>query len=92
MIQHIAQQPVISDANKAVDPSKLRKTCKDFESLFIAQILKSMRSAVASEGLVGNSNEGKIIQAMFDENLAISIANGGGMGIGNLLYQQLTER
>jgi flagellar protein FlgJ len=92
MIQTIEQRPAVSDAHRAVEQSNLKKVCKDFESLFIAQILKSMRSSVASEGLIGNSNEGQIIQAMFDENLAIGIANGGGIGIGNLLFQQLQGR
>jgi flagellar protein FlgJ len=92
MIQNVEHGPAVSVTQRAFEQSKLKKVCKDFESLFIAQVLKSMRSAVASEGLIGNSNEGQIIQAMFDENLAISIANGGGMGIGDLLYQQLTGR
>jgi Rod binding domain-containing protein len=40
---------------------------------------------------LGNNNESKIIKAMFNENLAQEISRGGGMGLGNMLFESLKD-
>jgi flagellar protein FlgJ len=52
-------------------------------------MLKSMRNTVVEGGLLAKSNEGKIIDSMFDEKLGQEIANSGGIGIGKMLFEQL---
>jgi peptidoglycan hydrolase FlgJ len=69
----------------------LKRTCDEFESVFIQYILKSMRKTVSEVGVLGKSNESEMVTAMFDENLAISIAHAGGIGLGEVLYQQLRK-
>jgi len=54
-------------------------------------MLKSMRTAVSEDGLLGNNNESKIIQSMFDENLALGMAKGNGMGLGKMLFESLKD-
>ena len=71
---------------------KLRKACADFESLFLNYMLKSMRSSVPEGGITGQSEEGKMFQSMFDENLANEISSSGGLGLGDILLKQLSER
>lgn len=75
------------------DPRQLRleSACSEFESVFITYMLKSMRTAVTEDGLLGNSNESKIIQSMFDENLALGMAKGRGMGLGKMLFESLKD-
>lgn len=92
MIDATAPKSDPAELLKAASRSRLKKTCADFESLFITYMLKTMRSTAADEGIVGSSSEGKIIQSMFDENLARGIADGGGMGIAEILYQHLKDR
>ena len=46
-----------------------------------------MRSAVTEDGILENSNESQIIHSMFDENLAVAMAKGGGMGLGKMLFE-----
>jgi flagellar protein FlgJ len=70
---------------------KLKRTCSEFESLFITHMLKSMRSAVTEDGLLGNSNESRIVRSMFDENLALAMAEGKGMGLGKMLFESLKD-
>jgi Rod binding domain-containing protein len=41
---------------------------------------------------LGNTNESQIIKAMFNENLAQEIARGGGMGLGNMLFESLKDK
>ncbi|MBU0986443.1 MAG: rod-binding protein [Proteobacteria bacterium] len=90
-------KPVAPASTQAASPNdvfqaRLKKSCAEFESIFITHMLKSMRESVAEEGLLGNSNEGKIIQSMFDENLALGIARGGGMGLAKVLFEYLKGR
>ena len=89
MIKAIATPPNATIAPNDLRQAKLERTCSEFESVFITYMLKSMRTAVTEDGLLGNSNESKIIQSMFDENLAQAMAKGKGMGLGKMLFESL---
>ena len=85
---------MIQGATNAPDllrQEKLENACSEFESIFITYMLKSMRTAVTEDGLLGNNNESKIIRSMFDENLARGIATGKGMGLGKMLFETLKD-
>lgn len=72
--------------------ARLKQTCAEFESLFINYMLKSMRSTVPGGDFFGDKNGGEIVRSMFDENLSKKIANGGGIGMGQVLFEQLRDR
>lgn len=71
----------------------LRKVAQEFESLFLNQMLKAMRSAneVFAEGNFTNSNETKMYQDMHDQQLAVSMAKDKGMGLADVLVRQLSQ-
>jgi len=92
MIDNITAGVDASDLNQFQRQEKLRKACADFESLFLNYMLKSMRSSVPEGGITGKGEEGKMFQAMFDEKLADEIAGGGGLGLGEILLEQLGRR
>ena len=75
--------------DKDVREARLRRACLEFESLFVAHMLKAMRKTVSEGGAIGESNEGKIFKSMFDEKLALGIAQGGGIGLGEMLFEQI---
>jgi flagellar protein FlgJ len=87
-------EPTLGVVGQETGPGTLRlkRACSQFESLFIASMLKSMRKTVQAGGLIRESNEGKIYKSMFDEELALTIANSGGMGLGAMLFEQLKGR
>lgn len=75
-------------------PSKqsLKSATEDFEGMFISYLLKVMRSTVDSESSGGELSLGKdIYTEMFDSEIALSIARTRGLGIGEMMYQQLRE-
>lgn len=75
---------------KAKD-AQLEKACKDFESLFLNQLLTSMRKTIPKvEG--EESNEKEMYESMMDTELAKSWAQTDGIGLANVLYQQLKSR
>ena len=68
--------------------NRLKRTCAEFESIFIELLLKSMRRTVDEGGIVGGTNEDKIFKSMLDENLALGISRAGGIGLGEVLFKQ----
>jgi flagellar protein FlgJ len=72
------------------DPQALREAARQFEGLFTAMMLKSMREASLGSGL-GDSEETKTYQDMYDQQLALQLAHGKGLGLADMLMQQLTR-
>jgi peptidoglycan hydrolase FlgJ len=72
------------------DPAALREAARQFEGLFTAMMLKSMREASLGSGM-GDSEETKTYQDMYDQQLALQLAHGKGLGLANMLMQQLTR-
>ena len=90
MLKGIVPDPGLTGVNKDVSyNARLKKTCAEFESILITYMLKSMRETVVEDGILGNSNENKIFNSMFDEKLALEIARGGGIGLGKMLFEKL---
>jgi peptidoglycan hydrolase FlgJ len=72
------------------DPQALREAAQQFEGLFTAMMLKSMREASLGSGM-GDSEETKTYQDMYDQQLALQMAHGKGLGLADMLMQQLTR-
>jgi len=79
-------------AKEAPAAIRLRKTCAEFESLFIAYLMKSMRTTSSDSSFFGSKNSADIVKSMFDENVSKEIAKGGGIGLGRILFEQLNDR
>ena len=92
MVENIMAGTDVATRTQVQRQAKLRKACADFESLFLNYMLKSMRSSVPEGGIIGGSEEGKMFQTMFDEKLADQVASDGGLGLGEILLQQLGKR
>ncbi|MBK5536314.1 flagellar assembly peptidoglycan hydrolase FlgJ [Pseudomonas sp. TH08] len=76
-----------SDAN-------MRKVAQEFESLFLGEMLKSMRSATETLGQDNplNTPAAKQYQEMYDQQLAISMSReGGGIGLADVLMRQMSK-
>jgi len=73
------------------DPAALREAAQQFEGLFTAMMLKSMRESSLGGGL-GDSQETQTYQEMYDQQLALQMAHHGkGLGLADMLMQQLTR-
>lgn len=75
-------------AAKNEDAGSLEETAKQFESLFINMMLKSMREANVKSNLF-NSDQMQFNQEMFDQQLAINLGARKGLGIADMLIRQL---
>jgi peptidoglycan hydrolase FlgJ len=74
------------------DKVRLEKACKDFEAIILNQMLSAMRKTVPEGGLFEKSYGEKIYQSMSDEELSKNMAHNKGMGLGEMLFKQLTAK
>lgn len=84
----------LEKAKASKDDEALKKVCKDFESIFVNMMFKSMKQASQFEeddGLVEKSFGRGIFEEMRDDELAKKVAEGGGIGIANVMYRQLKK-
>ena len=77
---------------KAQSPEAVRKVAQQFESVFTKMVLSSMRQASSSVGdqLFG-SDQQQFYQGMFDDQLSVELTKGKGLGLADMLVQQLTR-
>jgi flagellar protein FlgJ len=71
-------------------PQALRAAAKQFESLFVSMVLKSMQKANFKDPLFGSS-QGNLYQQMYDDQVAAEISKGKGLGLADMLVQQLRQ-
>jgi len=76
-------------ADRSLREAKLRKAAQDFESLFMYKLLKSMRATVPESKDTGFGME--TMREITDEQLAIHLAQQGGIGLGDVLYESLQQ-
>ncbi|WP_434458051.1 flagellar assembly peptidoglycan hydrolase FlgJ [Stutzerimonas urumqiensis] len=73
----------------------VRKVAQEFESLFMNEMLKSMRAAtdVIAKDNPFNSQASKQYQDMYDQQLSVSLSKeGGGIGLADVLVRQLSKQ
>lgn len=72
--------------------ANLRQVAQEFESLFISEMMKAMRSAndVLADDLF-NSNESKTYRDMYDQQMSVSLSQGKGMGMADVLVRQMGQ-
>jgi len=72
---------------KKEELKKLESTCRDFESIFVYQIMKEMRKTVHKTGLVSGGWAEDVFSDMLDQERA----KGAALGLGDLLFAQLAQ-
>jgi len=71
--------------------SELYKVCQEFESIFIKQMLNSMRKTINKSGLLDGGVAEEIFEDMLYDKYALKMAQSAQFGISNLLYRQLSR-
>jgi len=70
------------------DPKALREAARQFESLFTQMLLKSMREASLNDAPF-DGEQTRFYQEMFDNQIALQLSKGRGLGLSELLTRQL---
>ena len=70
-------------------PDATREAAQQFEAVFIQMMLKSMRAASVSEGGIMDNDQSRMYLDLFDQQLALSMAKQGQMGLADQIVKQL---
>lgn len=73
------------------DDAKLKEACSDFESIFIKQMLDSMRKTVQKTGLTDGGYAEELYQDMLYDQYAEKMAQTAHLGVAELMYRQLSS-
>ncbi|GAA6134908.1 flagellar assembly peptidoglycan hydrolase FlgJ [Oceaniserpentilla sp. 4NH20-0058] len=90
----LASLNAINTLGREKEDEALKQVAHQFESMFVGMMLKSMRdaNAVFEEDNPLSSNESKFYRQMFDDQLALSMSQGEGIGLASSIYRQLKDQ
>jgi flagellar protein FlgJ len=87
---HIQQkQPV--KAGAAADPEAVSKTAKEFEAMFLGQMMQQMFAQVKTDGLFGGGHGEEMFRSLLVDQYAKEIAAGPGLGMSQAVERQLLK-
>lgn len=69
-------------------PQAIQETARQFEALFVQTMLKAMRDASPGDGM-GDSNQTEFYRDMYDQQMALHMVKGRGLGIADMLVSRL---
>ena len=70
---------------------KLKKLSKEFESFFFKEVISAMRKTVPKNELINGGHAEEIYKSMLDDNMAVHMADKGGSGIAEAMYDRLSK-
>lgn len=70
-------------------PEAVREAAKQFEAVFIQMMLKSMRDASPGDGGLMDSDQSQFYRDMFDQQLALILAQQGQLGLSDVIARRL---
>ncbi len=75
----------------AKDPQQgLKEAARQFETMFLQMVMKSMRDATPQDGLM-DSDQTRFYTTLLDQQLAQNLSSGKGLGFARLIEQQLGQ-
>lgn len=72
-------------------PEAIKEVAKQFESVFLTMVLKSMRQAKLAEGAM-DSKQSEFYRDMYDQQMALHLAGKPGVGLADLIAKQLSPK
>ncbi len=79
-----------SEFGKGASQKKMEKVARDFESVFINKLFESMRKGIPKSGLL-DSSAMDMYQSMLDQEMAKELSKQKGMGMGEMVYNDLNR-
>ncbi|MBK8872048.1 MAG: hypothetical protein IPN19_13700 [Elusimicrobia bacterium] len=71
---------------------RLKGACRDFEALFLHTLLREGRGNNSVSISRGDQNARTILNDMRDESISREMARSGGVGLGKVLYRELSKQ
>lgn len=74
------------------DRQALKKSCQDFEAIFIQSMFKAMRKTVPEGELFKENNAAEMYQDMLDQEIATKISQKQSIGLAEQMYRQMEKK
>jgi hypothetical protein len=71
------------------EDKKLMDACFQMESLFVARMLKEMRTTVHKTGWINGGFAESVFEDMLYDEYALSLSKNSNLGLANMLYDQM---
>jgi flagellar protein FlgJ len=84
-------EDMLQKAAEEKDEKKLREACRNLESVFLNIMFSSMRNTIQKSDLPGDSFAAGVYEDMLYEKYAEEASKGKGLGLGEMLYEQLSK-
>ncbi|MGY6277659.1 flagellar assembly peptidoglycan hydrolase FlgJ [Methylomonas sp. MgM2] len=72
-------------------PEAIKEVAKQFESVFLSMVLKSMREAKLADSVM-DSKQSEFYRDMYDQQMALHLAGKSGTGLADLIAKQLSPK
>lgn len=82
------QQNIAVEVKPEENP-ELRKVAKQFEAVFLNQMIGAMRKTVTPGGLIPESNAEKVFKGMLDSENSQRMADSEQIGLSQIIYDHL---
>ncbi len=89
---------ILSAAQKTPDATRtqkdresLKKSCQDFEAIFVQSLFKAMRKTIPEGGLFEKDNATEMFQDMLDQEIATTMSQKQSIGLADQMYRQMEK-
>lgn len=85
-------EQALAEAKASGDTEKLREVSDQLEAVFINMMMKTMRQSIPeTDGIFKKSEAEKMFQSMLDEEYANNLASAGGIGLSDMIFDQMEK-
>lgn len=81
----------LKNAMNSRDEKELKKACNDFEGIMLSMMYKEMKATVPKSEFIPEDSGTDIFNSMLDDKLMEEASKGRNLGLGDLLYKQLSK-
>lgn len=85
------RKPLSRSNGGAEDSDRLRSACQEMESLFVYHMMREMRKSVPKNDLLDGGQAEETYRSLLDMEWAKKMSVSQGVGLGDLLYAQLSR-
>ncbi|WP_051412029.1 rod-binding protein [Halonatronum saccharophilum] len=90
--KNILNQEVEKGQKSSSKDEDLKKVSQEFESIFLSMMFKQMRDAGFKSDLLDSGLSREVFEDMYYDKVAEEASKQGGLGIAELVYQQLSNK
>lgn len=84
-------QKKLEAAMNSKDKEELKKVSQEIEAIFLNMMFSQMNSSILKSDLIEKAPGHEIWESMFNEKVADEASKGKGIGLAELIYQQISK-